>query len=337
MFLRRLAVPAALIATLCTHPAHADDRATAQELFQQAKDLMGAGKIAEACAKFAAAADLSQTVGVRLNLAACYEKIGRTASAWTRYDEALTIAERSGDSAAASLARAAQAAVTPRLSYVSVTVTEATAVLAGLEVTRDGQKVPQAAWGVPVPVDPGEHSVAATAPGHKAWSGKASVVGAGSRTEIAVPLLEVEVAAPPVAPGPMPANDTQPAEGTEGRGLFSGPGGTQRTIAVVSAGAGVVALGVGSIFGLQRLSKKSAYEQHLGANGQCLDLQCQTSSQSAVSAGNVATVGFIAGGALVACGVALWFTAPSSKPAVSAALVPMAGPGGAGMGVGGSW
>src|ERR1700722_14021630 len=131
MFFRRSAMPVVLGGILCALPARADDRATAQELFQQAKDLLAAGKTEDACTKFAAAADLVQTVGVRLNLAACYDKIGRTASAWTRYDEALTIAERTGDSAAAKFAEDARSAIVERLSYLSVTVS-ADAALAGL-------------------------------------------------------------------------------------------------------------------------------------------------------------------------------------------------------------
>jgi serine/threonine-protein kinase len=336
MLLRRFTSSAVLFAALVASPAvRADDRATAQELFQQAKDLIAAGKMAEACAKFAAASELSQTAGVRLNLASCYEKIGRTASAWTRYDEALTIAERSGDSAAAQLAKDGQAALKGHLSYLSVAVSKDAAAVPDLDVLRDGQRVPRAAWGVSVPVDPGEHEIKAVAPAHKAWTTTTKVAGEGMHAEVQVPVLAVEDAPTPIAP----AAATAPAEqAEEPSGLFSGRGGTQRITAVVSAGVGVVALGIGGAFGAQMLSKKSDYQSHQGSAGQCLDAQCASSSSAAISDGNVATVGFIAGGVLVAAGAVLWLTSPrsASKP-TAAAIVPVAGPRVAGVGIEGSW
>lgn len=141
------------LATSVTGTARGDDLATAQQLFAQGKELMAAGKVAEACAKFAGAADSSPTAGVRLNLGECYEKLGRTASAYTRYVEAETIADRVGDASAANLARGREAALKPTLSYLAVVVTGEAAKVAGLEVNRDGQRVPDAAWGTPVPVD----------------------------------------------------------------------------------------------------------------------------------------------------------------------------------------
>ncbi len=314
---------------LLVTPARADDRATAQELFAQGKELLSAGKVEQACSKFAAAADLSQTPGVRLKLAQCYVQLGRTASAWTRFDEALTVSERAGDAVAASRARAGMAQLKPVLSYLLVAVPTA---VPGLRVVRDGTEIPQAAWGVAVPVDPGEHEVDATATGRKGWSTKLTVAGSGRHETVSVPALEEEAAVAPVAvvPAPPPA----PAEPAPA-GLFSGEGGTQRTIAVVSAGLGVGGLILGSAFGGIMLSDKSEYEQHQNtATGKCLDLQCQTSSQQAVSAGTVASVGFIAGGALAATGVVLWFTA---RKGTKAEIAPAPTAHGAGLSIRGSF
>jgi thioredoxin-like negative regulator of GroEL len=81
-----LATGAALALTAL--PVHADDRAIAQQVFQEARELMAAGKFVEACPKFAAAAQLSPTAGVRLNLSDCYAALGKVASAWGKADEA---------------------------------------------------------------------------------------------------------------------------------------------------------------------------------------------------------------------------------------------------------
>lgn len=315
------AVGAAL--ALTTSIARADDRAIAQQVFQEARELMAAGKIAEACPKFAAAAQLSPTAGVRLNLSDCYAALGKAASAWGKADEALTIAERAGDAAAAELARQRKTALTPRLSYLTVAVAPQGA--RDLVVTLDGEKLPSAVWGTALPVDPGEHAIEAGAPGHVRWSTKAAIVGEAARLTVAVPRLEAEpVAAAPAAPAPSTASASSPSGAPPAEAPSSWS--TQRTLALVTGGVGVVGLGVGAAFGLSATSKKSEYEQHQGPNGRCLDAACATLSQDALSAATGSTVGFIAGGALVAVGAVLWLTAPSSgAEGKSVGIVPSLG------------
>lgn len=308
--------------------ASADDRAIAQQAFQEGRDLMAAGNVAEACPKFAAAAQLSQTAGVRLNLADCYAKLGKTASAWSKAGEALDLAERAGDTAAAGLARDQMTALKPNLSYMTITVAKGLA-LQGLEIALDGEKIPEPVWETAFPVDPGEHEIAARAPGRKPWSMKTIVAGAAARATVAVPALAVESA----PPAPQPAS-AAPEPSTAGGGWARG---TAHTLAIVSGSVGLVGLGVGTTFGLVASSKKSDYQQH-EANGHCIDAQCASISKDAVSAATLSTIGFVAGGVLAAAGVVLWLTAPSNRTeGRSAAIAPMAGPQGLGAGVSGSW
>ncbi|HEX8793092.1 MAG TPA: hypothetical protein VF765_19240, partial [Polyangiaceae bacterium] len=108
---------AAGLAPLWTGGARADDRAAAQLLFDQGKELMAAGKTADACPKFEASAQLSHTPGVRLNLVDCWAAIGRTASAWAMAAEAIDLAERQGDQVAATAARQRHEALQKQLTY----------------------------------------------------------------------------------------------------------------------------------------------------------------------------------------------------------------------------
>jgi serine/threonine-protein kinase len=325
----------AILGGLAPRLAHGDDRATAQQLFEQGKRLMSTGNAAEACPKLEAAAQLSRTPGVRLNLADCWLMLGRTASAWAMYAEALDLAERQQDAAAAKVARTARVALEPKLSYVKLNVTNEPAV-PGLELSRDGEKLPRALWGTRLPVDPGEHEFVAAAPGYKRWSAKVEIKGQGATESVVVPTLERDENAPP-AMGPA-ASDRQPNEvATTPREASTTPFGTQRTLALISGGLGIAGVAVGSVFGLVAMSKRSEYRSHVGADGQCTDMTCQTASHSAYSAGTVSTIAFVAGGVLLATGGVLWLTAPSRSNGTQAYLHPTAAPNAAGLALSGLW
>jgi tetratricopeptide (TPR) repeat protein len=472
MLVRRLSfVGAALLLACAARDARADEGADAQALFQEGKALLESGKTAEACDKFAAAASISWTVGVRLNLASCYEKVGRVASAWTRYNEAFLLAQRTGNAAAAQMVRARQSPLADHLSFVAIKVSKEAAALADLDLRVDGECVPRFAWGAPVAIDPGDHEIRVTAPGHKTWTKRVTIAGPDAREEVPIPALEAEAAPSseePVADGtdcaklaaivdatptalanlqlaacyraegrmasawaryddafvlamqagstpiaerarasqselirrlslltvtipsdvaslpdlrvfrdgqplprsawgvPMavdpgehvisamargreawtarvdisgedaPARVTVPVLGetavatAPSAGFFRGPGGAQRALAATSAGLGAVALGVGTYFGLRMLAEKRGYEEHLGPDGRCVDASCASSNEAALAHGNAATAGFVAGGALIGAGAALWLTAPKT-----ASITPTSGLRGAG--VAGAW
>lgn len=311
----------ALFACALSLPAPAQERATAQQLFLQGRKLLKEGKTEQACTKFKGAAQLSKTPGVRLNLAGCWLKLGRTASAWAMYDEALSIAEQDGNTAAAKFAREQRSKLQPKLTYLDVQVPTA-ARIDGLALERDGEPLPRGAWGTEVPVDPGQHKLTASAPGYKSWSTERQVTAEGTHVKIVVPtLVALPHAAPRAAGAPPPQADIQSSSGR-----------TQRVLAIVSGGLGVVGLGVGSFFGLRAISKKNDYKSQLDAAGQCPDAACSSTSHDASVAGNVSTVAFVAGGVLLGAGVVLWLTAPRAHHA-SAGVVPMLGEREAGLSV----
>ena len=283
-----LLVPAAALAQT------PQDKAASVVLFNEGRALMEQGKVAEACARFEAASALAPGAGIHLNLGDCYERLGRTASAWGEFRSATLIADRIGDQAKGKLARARMKAIEPRLSRLTLTLPAGPPV-AGLEVRRDGAVVPRPVLGTEVTLDPGEHVVEASAPGHKTWSAHLQVQPAERKTVPIPPLVADEVLPPLVTVAPV-----------RDRG-----GRTRRLIAYGVGGAGVVAIGVGTVFGLRAKSKwDDARDGHCRDDGGC-DLAGVELTRSARKAGDISTVAFLIGGAAIAGGVVLYLTAPA--------------------------
>src|SRR5262245_14114390 len=76
--------------------ARADDvdSVSALALFRGGKILADNGNYPAACPKFEASYRLVKKLGTLLNLADCYERTGRTASAWVLFAEGKAIAEK---------------------------------------------------------------------------------------------------------------------------------------------------------------------------------------------------------------------------------------------------
>src|SRR5579871_427215 len=72
---------------------HAAGVPLADALYQRGKDLMAAGRYAEACESFAESNRLDPaTGGTLLNLAVCHEKLGRVATATAEFEQARALA-----------------------------------------------------------------------------------------------------------------------------------------------------------------------------------------------------------------------------------------------------
>ena len=76
--------------------AGVQEQAAAEALFQEARQLMKTGAYAEACPKLFDSNRLDTAVGTLLYLGECYEKSGKTASAWTTFLAAAESAHRTG-------------------------------------------------------------------------------------------------------------------------------------------------------------------------------------------------------------------------------------------------
>jgi len=290
------------------------DSATAQALFDQGKRLMKAHNYPEACPKFEESAHIVGHSGTLLNLADCYEKQGRIATAWSTFLNAAAAANRSGHAGREAEARTRANALAPQVPKVVITVIGGDQI-SSIEVTRDGAPVGQAQWGEAIPADLGSHIVKASAPGHQAWETTILVQKKGETVRVEVPALEA-LAEPTQAPTPTPAlapvalvttGTVVPAAPNE-RSMWAELG-TAKTIALVAGGVGVAGVVVGSVFGLMSKSKHDEAEQHCNGSS-CSDPQGVDLRSEARARGNVSTVAFIVGAVGLAGGATLWLTAP---------------------------
>jgi hypothetical protein len=294
-----------------TSVGRADDSAAAQALFDQGKKAMAAHDFSEACPKFEESFHLDPAMGTLLNLADCYERAGRLATAWSKFLELASKAHAAGQTERARIGRQRAAALAPRLSNLVIQA-PAAGRTPGLEVRRDGTVVGQAEWGSPIPTDPGPHTIAASAPGKQPWSTSIDVGAQAVTATVVVPELEAvppePSAAEPAPSGPQALPSTPPPVEDRSHGL-----GTQKILALVSAGIGAAGVGVGTYFGLVSIQKHNIVSKDCGPPTACDNPDGVQASQDARNAGNISTVAFVVGGAGLAGALALWFTAPSAE------------------------
>lgn len=162
------------------------DKQIAQSLFDDGRTLLEAGRYAEACPKFAESQRLDPGGGTLLNLALCHELEGKTATAWTEFREALSIAVRDDRKDRQELANGHIATLAPKLTRLTVAVPDGIAAR-DPEVTLDRSRLPSAAWNTEIPIDPGEHRIAVTARGLPRWETSVTTLDAGKTYRVDVP------------------------------------------------------------------------------------------------------------------------------------------------------
>jgi hypothetical protein len=298
------------------------DTAASDQLFYEGRRLMAQHDYAQACTTFERAEKVRASIGILLNLADCYEQMGRTASALSKFQEGAQAALQASDPRE-SYARERIAALEPKLVKVTIDVSKLQGV-DGVELRLDGTRLDATKWGVALPVDPGPHRVDVQAPNKLRWSSDMAITAS---TQIVVPSLEHS----PVAPMPPPSAESPPAE--HPAGLH-----TRRTWALVAGGVGAAGIGLGTVFGLISISKHADASRHcVGGDNPC-EPQGVRSGQDAQSAGDVSTIAFVVGGAALAAGAVLWLTAPrSGTESRGVALVPGVGTRDATLSLGGRW
>ncbi len=164
-------VVSALILSRTEHAGAAspEDSRAAQALFDEARVLMSTGRYRDACPKLVESQRLDPGGGTLLNIAVCHAAEGRLATALEDYARALEVALRDKRRDRAQLARAGIAKLAKEVPHVTIAPPPEPRPN-GFELRLDDAPFPSAAWGTPIPLDPGPHTIVASAPDRSEWS-----------------------------------------------------------------------------------------------------------------------------------------------------------------------
>lgn len=294
--------------------AQAGDPATAEALFAAGRAAFESGDYDSACAKFAESHRLDPAAGTVINLAACNERRGRLASAWQNWLEALSMLRPDDERRPGVEKRKAD--LEARLPRLEVRLAPGSP--AGVAVSRDGVALGSAAFGVPLPVDPGPHRIEVTAQNRAPRAYDVNAEEGRLLDLVVEPGAPLSTAPTPKAPA-QAASKSAPREDSGG--------GTTRVIGYTAAGVGLVGIGVGAVTGLLALDRKQTIVDTCEKHGD--RYACPSQGVDAADSGKtlatVSSIATISGLVLAATGVVLVLTSPSGGPEVTATFLPSGG------------
>jgi hypothetical protein len=296
-------------AATADEPARAET-ADAKVPFEAGRALVRVGRFAEAIREFEASIAIRPTVGAYLNLGDCNEKIGRYTSAVAAFEKAATFAETSGEPTRVAEARARGERLRPLASSVVLRPGKG---LESAKLLLDGSPIEPEA---PRSVDGGEHKIVVQMPCRLDYELRVTV---GLRADARVVALSSDMLREDPACAPAIPVVRAPVEQ---------PSSMPSTLVVVLGVGGLAFLGVGTAFAVDAAGKKSDLESACGSyprgcpaarKGELDDL-----ASGADRSATFATIGVIAGAALVGTAVAMYlFARPGrSTHGTAAAFAP---------------
>jgi hypothetical protein len=307
MRLRRVGCAIALgsVVVLAGTSAHAGDPAAAREQVKLGYQLAQDNKCEEAIPHFFESLRLDPKAITLINLASCEEKTAKLADALGHWVEARARAQTEGNAPIEEEAEKKAKALEARVPKLTITVAAAPP---GAEVLRDGVALGAASMGVPLPVNPGSHTLVVRADGHEERSEIVAIgEGEAKRVELRAGAAKKVAAA---ATGPAP----------ESEGSKTSP------LVYVGFGTALAGVAVGTFSGVMAFSKAGT------AKDECrpTTTDCSAAGKEAVDSGRtlgvISTIGFAVAGVGAAVGIyGLVWGKPKASTSVAVSVGPMGG------------
>ena len=294
----------------------AEDRATARSLATEGYWALHDKRYAEAADRFSRADALVHAPTLTLDWARSLVGLGQLIEASERYEliirEGVDAKSPPSWQRALSDAKSELAALRPRLSWVTITVTGGV----DAHVTIDGVAVQAAALGVRRAINPGAHDFAVTGKGYLG-SRQALRLAEGEEGSVA---LELKADPNQVQPAPV-------LEPPKSEPVAPQPPARNRTPAYVAFGVAGAGLVVGSVAGVLWLGKRSTLKEHCPNPDDCPPEQ-HDNVKAYDTLSIVAPTGFAVAAAGLATGITLWaLDGSSSKPTRGLIVRPYVGVG----------
>lgn len=285
----------------------------AEALFREGKKLLEAGDIEQACPKLEASQSTEPALGTLLVIGLCYERSGRFASAWTTFSSAASQAAAAGRKDRERYARERVAVLEKQLHRVKF---DAKLLPANGAMTLDGQPLSREVADTALPLDPGSHSLVASAPGHADWSTTFAVPNDAGLDVVEIPELVPRESPPETPPPPRvaPKPATKPKLRSPERPNRAAPpleSSDRRTIGYMVGGVGLASLVVSGFFTYRMLDQKSVRDELCPPGKPCHDQAAVDADRSARSARTFA-IAFGAASA-VGLGVGAWLVLGESR------------------------
>ncbi|WP_437534746.1 hypothetical protein WME79_11165 [Sorangium sp. So ce726] len=203
-----LLVAAAMLAAPAPAAAQsAADVAVAREIFIEASELARQGRWEQAREQYERSLAIKRAPITLYSLGVAQQQTGQLVEALENFRAFLVEPSAPATKAYEKLARQAIQELERKVAALELRLSPGDA--AGLEVKIDGVVVPTAALDRPRPVNPGDHTVTASAPGYRA--AERSVAAAPGSRAVVVLSLERELVAPAAPAGPRVSSTSAPA------------------------------------------------------------------------------------------------------------------------------
>jgi len=257
----------------------------AKDMVKEAQGEAKAGKCEDAIQILKQAVAIHETAEAMLSLGDCQAKTGAFKDALASYKRGEEVADPKKDKARLEAIAKGRADVEARMPKLEIMLPSG---VEGVEVKLDGKAVAASELGKPLAIDPGQHSLEASAPGHRSFS-KTFEAGDNEAVSVEVSLELVK------------------GEGKKAPPARSGP----PVLTYVAAGAALVLVGAGIGAFVGASSNATA-----GAEACKKVVTCDAGQVGAVRALDGAALGlWIGAGVALGAAAALWALAPKKDKA----------------------
>lgn len=304
----------AILVVLLTGIAHAQTPTPADAAFKRGRELLKAGKYADACVEFEHSQKLDPALGTEFNIAQCSEKTGKLARALELY-RAMVPRDQNAERKKIVIEAIPQLEARVPHLLVKVPSPPPPGFTLTIQLINSGHAPKPLEANKPIEIDLGEYAIVAKADGTPDWSQNVRIDTEAKTTTLEPPFPNAKPLA--VDPKHTTTGTTAPlSQPDESQDEPEPPKSRRKLYGIVGMAVGGAALVTGLVFGQMASSQWSEAKDVCGGttcSTAADQMEAQELGDSARSKAMLSTIFVGVGVAAAATGVVLFVTAPSSE------------------------